>query len=108
MNCRAFALGALTMFAANAVAVASARPRRGGVPRRLRRRLAAAAPGRAGGGDRAGATAYDAAGSRAALLRLDRGLAAVVVAAAVAGPLVARGKPWPFVVAPAWWRSRRS
>ncbi len=100
MNRRAYIFGAITLFATNAVAVA------------LRAHAEAAFLGDYGArwlplllvgqavGFAVGTTLYDAVSGRAALLRVDRALViALVAAAAAAGPLVARGKPWPFVVA---------
>ncbi|HUQ02014.1 MAG TPA: cyclic nucleotide-binding domain-containing protein [Kofleriaceae bacterium] len=100
MNRRAYIIAAITLFGANTVAVA------------LRAHAEAAFLGGYGAkwlplllvgqavAFAVGTTLYDAVSSRAAALRVDRALvAALVAAAAVAGPLVSRGKPWPFVVA---------
>jgi hypothetical protein len=100
MNRRAFTLGAVTMFAANAVAVA------------LRAHAEAAFLGDYGArwlplllvgqavAIAIGATAYDLTGGRAGSRSVDRALVvALIAAAAAAGPLVSRGKPWPFIVA---------
>ncbi len=100
MNWRAFVIATITISAANAVAVA------------LRAHAEAAFLGAYGarwlllllvgqaGAFAIGTTLYDAVSGRGKLLRVDRALVvALVAAAAVAAPLVSRGKPWPFVVA---------
>ncbi len=100
MNRRAYLLGVVTIFAANLVAVALrsfaeaaflADYGATSLPLLLLTQAVAFA---------IGTTAYDAAAARAPLPRVDIALGvALVVGAAAAAPLVARGKPWPFVVA---------
>ena len=100
MNRRAFVVGVVTIFAANLVAVAL--------------RAFAEAAFLADYGARAlplllvgqavafavGTTVYHAATARAPLPRVDIALGvALIGGAAAAAPLVARGRPWPFVIA---------